>query len=352
MAKQSECSADKTFIFSTQFLPPTRWTAGCVPPSRWPEQSLTIVSLRYKSPPRMTLLRAFECIVPSMTKTMQTERKRQRRGQRQRQCKQKEKTKTKTKTNPHTMPLLPAFGCPLTTPHNTNSLCVKSGCHSECLHQNSKSQCQKCPPGSYQVSWMGHEVWQRRENVLKFLSLWGALHLCELLCTLSWCHKLYCSLRTWAWYQKLALHLEWDHWKSSTLLYLQISGWVSITQNQIVTEDHLLSPWQTKFLSWSPKLVLTQSLNSKLKERVGWLTMNFQNEAPSWYKTPLRGPAKGENGRQVGCNGMVCYCNNADYCNQKEGQRVTGGPDNGAGLPVYHLVGLLLPPVLAFHSRP
>ena len=80
--------------------------------------------------------------------------------------------------------------------------------------------------------------------------------------------------------------------------------------------------------------------------------MNFQNEAPSWYKTPLRGPAKGENGRQVGCNGMVCYCNNADYCNQKEGQRVTGGPDNGAGLPARHLVGLLLPPVLAFHSRP
>ena len=97
-------------------------------------------------PPQMTLLRAFECLVPSMTKTMQTERKRQRRGQRQRQCKQKEKTKTKTKTNPHTMPVLPAFGCPLTTPHNTNSLSVNSGCHSECLHQNSKSQCQKLSP--------------------------------------------------------------------------------------------------------------------------------------------------------------------------------------------------------------
>ena len=136
MAKQSECSADK-FTFLTPIMTHNQvnsWVCATIPMAG----TVTYDCIpEVQIPPRITLLRAFECLVPSMTKTMQTERK---------------KTKTKTKTNPHTMPVLPAFGCPLTTPHNTNSLSVNSGCHSECLHQNSKSQCQKCPPGSYQVS--------------------------------------------------------------------------------------------------------------------------------------------------------------------------------------------------------
>ena len=49
------------------------------------------------------------------------------------------------------------------------------------------------------------------------------------------------------------------------------------------------------------------------------LTRVFQNHAPSWYKTPLAGPAAGPGSRRVGCNGMVCYCNNQDFCNAKDG---------------------------------
>ena len=110
--------------------------------------------------------------------------------QRQRQCKLKEKDKDEDKDkSPYDAPT-PCIWMSPDHPHNTNSLYVNSGCHSECLHQIPNLNVKNCPPGSWQVSWMGHGVWQRRENVLKFLSLWGALHLCELLCTLSWCHKL------------------------------------------------------------------------------------------------------------------------------------------------------------------
>ena len=41
----------------------------------------------------------------------------------------------------------------------------------------------------------------------------------------------------------------------------------------------------------------------------------FQEVSPDWYKTPLPGPAAYKKGRLPGCNGMVCYCNCADYCN-------------------------------------
>ena len=127
-------------------------------------------------PPRMTLLRAFECLVPSMTKTMQTERKRQRRRQIQRQipirC-------------PYSLHLDVPWPPPTTQIHSLSTLAVTLSVFTKIPNLNVKN----CPPGSWQVSWMGHGVWQRRENVLKFLSLWGALHLCELLCTLSWCHK-------------------------------------------------------------------------------------------------------------------------------------------------------------------
>ena len=44
----------------------------------------------------------------------------------------------------------------------------------------------------------------------------------------------------------------------------------------------------------------------------------FQAVAPDWYKTPLPGPAAYKQGRLPGCNGMVCYCNNGDYCNSAD----------------------------------
>jgi len=78
-----------------------------------------------------------------------------------------------------------------------------------------------------------------------------------------------------------------------------------------------------------------------------------ENQSPSWYKKALQGPAKGNKGRQVGCNGMVCYCNNADYCNQKEGQEVTmSGPDSG-GFKAKNFgpLLLLLSALTLVHSR-
>ena len=79
------------------------------------------------------------------------------------------------------------------------------------------------------------------------------------------------------------------------------------------------------------------------------LTQLFQNQSPSWFKKPLQGPAKGEKGRQVGCNGMVCYCNNADYCNQKEGQEVTMGNSGGLTAKNFRPLLLLLPALTLVH---
>jgi len=54
--------------------------------------------------------------------------------------------------------------------------------------------------------------------------------------------------------------------------------------------------------------------------RAGTVTYNClpENQAPAWYKTPILGPAPGPYGRKPGCNGGMCYCNNLDFCNQKE----------------------------------
>ena len=51
-----------------------------------------------------------------------------------------------------------------------------------------------------------------------------------------------------------------------------------------------------------------------------------ENQAPSWWKTPLMGPAfsSGMVGavkepKSPGCNGGVCYCNSENYCNDRCG---------------------------------
>jgi len=77
-----------------------------------------------------------------------------------------------------------------------------------------------------------------------------------------------------------------------------------------------------------------------------------ENQSPSWFKKPLQGPAKAWKGRQVGCNGMVCYCNNADYCNQKEGHEVTMSGSASGGLTAKNLGPLLflLPALTLVHS--
>lgn len=41
-----------------------------------------------------------------------------------------------------------------------------------------------------------------------------------------------------------------------------------------------------------------------------------RNHAPGWYATPIPGPAPGPRMRKPGCNGMVCYCNQKDGCNE------------------------------------
>ena len=50
----------------------------------------------------------------------------------------------------------------------------------------------------------------------------------------------------------------------------------------------------------------------------------FQNQAPSWWKTPLMGPSfptghkpAPKEMRKPGCNGGVCYCNKENYCNDR-----------------------------------
>ena len=59
-------------------------------------------------------------------------------------------------------------------------------------------------------------------------------------------------------------------------------------------------------------------------ERPGMLELNltFQNQAPNWYRTPIRGPALGRHMRKPGCNGAVCYCNSRDFCNENDATRV------------------------------
>ena len=50
----------------------------------------------------------------------------------------------------------------------------------------------------------------------------------------------------------------------------------------------------------------------------------FQNQAPTWWKTPLMGPGfptghkpAPKEMRKPGCNGGVCYCNDKNYCNDR-----------------------------------
>jgi len=49
-----------------------------------------------------------------------------------------------------------------------------------------------------------------------------------------------------------------------------------------------------------------------------------ENQAPSWWKTPLMGPSfptghkpAPKEMRKPGCNGGVCYCNKENYCNDR-----------------------------------
>merc|ERR1719433_736369 len=49
-----------------------------------------------------------------------------------------------------------------------------------------------------------------------------------------------------------------------------------------------------------------------------------ENQAPSWWKTPLMGPSfptghkpAPKEMRRPGCNGGVCYCNTENYCNDR-----------------------------------
>lgn len=49
-----------------------------------------------------------------------------------------------------------------------------------------------------------------------------------------------------------------------------------------------------------------------------------ENQAPSWWKEPLMGPAfptghkpAAKEMRRPGCNGGVCYCNTENYCNDR-----------------------------------
>jgi hypothetical protein len=53
-------------------------------------------------------------------------------------------------------------------------------------------------------------------------------------------------------------------------------------------------------------------------------TSLFQNQAPTWWKTPLMGPSfptghkpAPKEMRKPGCNGGVCYCNTGNYCNDR-----------------------------------
>ena len=50
--------------------------------------------------------------------------------------------------------------------------------------------------------------------------------------------------------------------------------------------------------------------------------------------------------RQVGCNGMVCYCNDDDFCNWKDGMEAgmqdTGGSPRIGQTSFFSLASLLL----------
>jgi len=67
------------------------------------------------------------------------------------------------------------------------------------------------------------------------------------------------------------------------------------------------TPWPDPIASW----VCSTTPNH------GTVTFNCvpENQVPEWYKKEIAGPANGPYGRQPGCNGFVCYCNNVDYCN-------------------------------------
>ena len=167
MAKQSECSADKLYILNTNYDPQPGEQLGLC---HHPDGRNSHLRL-YPWGTNPTTNDPASCIWMSCPLNDKDN------------ANWKKKTKTKTKTNPHTMPLLPAFGCPLTTPHNTNSLSVNSGCHSECLHQNSKSQCQKLSPwflaGKFNGAW---SVTEARKCSVVFeplgciASVWTPLH--------------------------------------------------------------------------------------------------------------------------------------------------------------------------------
>lgn len=66
-------------------------------------------------------------------------------------------------------------------------------------------------------------------------------------------------------------------------------------------------PWPGNVTSWVCATI----------PRAGTVTFDCvpENQAPSWYKTHLAGPAAAYRGRRVGCNGWVCYCNHEEYCN-------------------------------------
>ena len=105
------------------------------------------------------------------TKTMQTERK------------HKEEGKNKDKNISPYNARAPCIWMFPDHPHNTNSLSVNSGCHSECLHQNSKSQCQKLSPwflaGKLNGAWSVTEA-RKCSEVFEPLgciaSVWTPLH--------------------------------------------------------------------------------------------------------------------------------------------------------------------------------
>ena len=44
--------------------------------------------------------------------------------------------------------------------------------------------------------------------------------------------------------------------------------------------------------------------------------------APEWFKTAIQGPAYGQHLRRPGCNGGVCYCNDRDFCNDKNNSQI------------------------------
>lgn len=78
------------------------------------------------------------------------------------------------------------------------------------------------------------------------------------------------------------------------------------------------SPWPGPVSSWV----------CATKPMMGTVTFNCvpENQAPDWYKMEVNGPAPGLHKRIPGCNGAVCFCNNADYCNALYAEVSSAGP--------------------------